>query len=104
MTKAVVAGEGRPAGTAGRRAGARRRTLGVLLAAVLAFGVALGGGALADLDQSRTLRALHRARSENGALRARQEALLERTLDLEERLAGSVERVRRPAAVSLAGR
>ena len=92
------------AGVAGRRTRARRGARRLWLALAIAVGAAFGGGVLAEFDQARTYRALTLAKSENRALRARQEALSERAVDLEGRLAGSVERVRRPPAGTYPGR
>jgi hypothetical protein len=92
LTSAVVGSEHLQAGVAGRRARARRGALRLLLALAIATGVAVGGGVLADLEGTRTRRAVELAQSENRALRGRQQILREQVAALEARLVETVER------------
>jgi cell division protein FtsB len=92
LTSAVVGGNCLLADVAGRRARARRGALRVLLALAIATGVAVGAGVLADLDLTRTRRAVELAQSENRALRVRQQILREQVAAFEARLVETVER------------
>jgi cell division protein FtsB len=92
LISAVVVGERILAGAAGRLVRARRGALRLLLALAIVTGVAVGGGVLADLDVTRTRRAVELAQSENRALRARQQLLREQIAALEVRLVETVER------------